>query len=78
MLNIKLLPKKKNFYYIVVVCNRNKISRFIEKIGYYQPSKAFKDERIKLLKIDVVRTKFWLGRGAKAKGNLMYLISHIL
>ncbi len=55
--------KKKPFFHITVSDSRNaRDGRFIERIGFYNPSAKGQEERLRL---DLERMAFWQSQGAK-------------
>lgn len=62
--------KKKPFYRLVVADARSpRDGRFIEELGYYDPTKDPAD-----IKIDEERALMWLGRGAQPSGPARVLL----
>src|SRR2546429_9585064 len=55
--------KKRPFYHIVVADSRSpRDGRFIERLGYFNP--LLPKEKTERLKLDLDKTKAWLGKGA--------------
>ena len=55
--------KKKPFYHITVSDKRNsRDGRFIERIGFFNPSARGQEERLRL---DTSRLDYWCGQGAQ-------------
>lgn len=64
--------KRRPFYHIVVTDSRNaRDGRFIERLGYFNPTAAGEDKRLSL---DAARTAYWLGKGARASDRVAALI----
>jgi small subunit ribosomal protein S16 len=64
--------KKRPFYNIVVTDSRNKRDgRFIERLGFFNPIAAGKEETLRL---DQQRLGYWLGQGALASERVAHLI----
>ena len=62
--------KKAPFYRIVVADSRfARDGRFIEEIGYYDPTKE-----PSVIKIDADKAKQWLGNGAQATDTVRVLL----
>lgn len=67
--------KKTPFYRIVVADSRNaRDSRFIERIGFFNPI-ALKNNNNKKLYIHLERFKYWLAQGAKPSKRVFSLIN---
>lgn len=63
---------KSPFYHVVVAdSRRTRDGRFIERIGYYNPSARGQDVRLQL---EQERVDYWLGQGAKASERVIHLI----
>lgn len=81
MLKIRLArggSKKTPFYRIVVTDSRNaRDSRFIERIGFFDPI-AFKKNNSKTLHMHLERFKYWLARGAKPSNRVFTLFNKII
>jgi small subunit ribosomal protein S16 len=64
--------KKRPFYHIVVTDSRNRRDgRFIERLGFFNPIANAKQESLRL---DLARTKYWLGVGAQPSERVAKLI----
>ncbi len=62
--------KKQPFYRVVAADSRSpRDGRFIERLGYYDPMKA-----PKVIKLDLERIDYWLGKGAQASETVTQLI----
>ena len=62
--------KKKPFYRVVAADQRCKRDgRFIEQLGYYDPMKD-----PKVLKLDLERIDYWVGKGAQPSETVANLI----
>ena len=62
--------KKKPFYQIVVTEHANpRDGRFIEKLGYYNPTSKNKE-----YKLDVERAKAWVESGARVSNSVKGLL----
>ena len=62
--------KKKPFYRVVVADERSpRDGRFIEEIGYYDPTKE-----PSVVKIDADKAKQWLANGAQATDTVRVLL----
>ena len=63
--------KKKPFYHITVSDSRkSRDGRFIERIGFFNPSARGKEERLRL---DLDRMTFWQSQGAQASPRVVSL-----
>ena len=63
--------KKKPFYHITVSDSRkSRDGRFIERIGFFNPSARGKEARLRL---DLERMTFWQGHGAQASPRVVSL-----
>lgn len=64
--------KKKPFYHVVVTDSRNRRDgRYIERLGFYNPSASESEETLRL---DKERIDYWMSQGAKTSdrvGKLM-------
>lgn len=62
---------KKRFNFRIIVCDKTSArdSRFLDEIGYYDPSK-----NPAALKIDKEKLNFWLKRGATPSDTIRSLI----
>ena len=66
----RLGAKKAPFYRVVVADSRYpRDGRFIEEIGYYDPTK---DPAV--IKVDAERAKYWIGTGAKPSDTVKALL----
>lgn len=64
--------KKRPFYSIVVADQRRATgSRFIERIGYYNPMAVENEEKLRL---DVARAEYWIGNGAQPTSRVSDLL----
>lgn len=64
--------KKRPFYHIVAAderCARD--GRFIERMGFFNPVAAGKDERLRL---DLARVDYWVSVGAQLSGRVRSLV----
>ena len=62
--------KKAPFYRVVVADSRSpRDGRFIEEIGYYDPTKT-----PVVIKIDEERAKYWVGTGAQPSETVKALL----
>lgn len=62
--------KKKPFYRIVVADSRSpRDGKFIEEIGYYNPT-----TEPMTLKVDADKAKSWLSKGAKPSDTVKFLL----
>ena len=62
--------KKNPFYRVVVADSRSpRDGRFIEEIGYYDPT-----ENPAVIKIDEERAKYWVGTGAQPSETVKALL----
>ena len=75
MVSIRLTrggAKKRPFYHIIVTDSRNRRDgAYIERLGFYNPLAASSVEQLRL---DVARTEYWLGQGAKPSERVAQLI----
>ena len=63
--------KKKPFYHITVSDSRkSRDGRFIERIGFFNPSARGKEERLRL---DLDRMAFWQSQGAQVSPRVSSL-----
>jgi small subunit ribosomal protein S16 len=63
--------KKKPFYHITVADSRRaRDSRFIERIGFFNPLARGQEERLRL---DLERMAFWQSRGAQVSARVSTL-----
>lgn len=64
--------KKRPFYHVTVADSRcARDSRFIERIGFFNPIAAGKEER---LRIDQERVNYWVGVGAQLSDRVRKLV----
>ena len=64
--------KKSPFYNVVVADSRNRRDgRFIERVGFYNPSAKANAEG---LRIDAARVSFWTGNGAQLSDTVARLV----
>lgn len=64
--------KKRPFYNVVVADSRNRRDgRFIERVGFYNPVAAEREEG---LRISQERVAFWAERGAKLSDTVAMLV----
>ena len=64
--------KKRPFYSIVVADSRNaRDGRFIERLGYYNPSARGGEQKLVL---DTARVDHWTGNGAQVSDRVAFLI----
>ncbi|WP_417347426.1 30S ribosomal protein S16 [Ferrimonas sp.] len=64
--------KKRPFYQVVVADSRCKRDgRFIEKIGFFNPIAAGKEERVRL---DLDRIEHWVSQGASLSDRVATLV----
>jgi small subunit ribosomal protein S16 len=64
--------KKRPFYHIVAADSRRaRDSRFIEKLGYYNPVARGQETPLQL---DMERVQYWVGTGAQPSERVAYLI----
>ena len=78
MLVINLLKIKQNLFYIIILEKNKKQTKFIERIGYFQPKKAINNKNVKFFKIDLKRFKFWIKRGAKSTKLVNQFVSSLV
>ena len=70
----RLGKKKAPFYRVVVADSRfPRDGRFIEEIGYYDPSKNPAD-----VKIDAEKAKKWIANGAQPTDTVKSLLKNVL
>ena len=71
MIRLKRLGTKKRPHQriVVIVKSAARDGKTIEELGYYDPSKE-----PPLLKLDVERAKFWIGRGANPSPTVKQLM----
>ena len=64
--------KKRPFYHLTVANSRNaRDSRFIERVGFFNPVAAGGEPR---LSVDQDRVSYWLGQGAQPSDRVANLI----
>lgn len=64
--------KKRPFYQIVVADSRNSATgRFIEKVGFYNPTARGQEEGLRL---DLDRVDHWVGLGASVSDRVSKLV----
>ncbi|MDZ7782376.1 MAG: 30S ribosomal protein S16 [Halioglobus sp.] len=64
--------KKRPFYHVTVSDSRNaRNGRFIERVGFFNPSARGQEER---LRIDTDRVAHWQGQGAKLSERVAKLV----
>jgi small subunit ribosomal protein S16 len=64
--------KKNPYYYVTVSDKRNaRNGRFIERVGFFNPTARGQEER---LRIDLERVKYWQGQGAQASERVTSLL----
>lgn len=64
--------KKRPFYHLTVANSRNaRDSRFIERVGFFNPVAAGSEPR---LSVDQDRVSYWLGQGAQPSDRVANLI----
>lgn len=69
--------KKSPFYRVVVSDNRSaRDSRFIERIGYFNPI-SLNNNNHKVLYIQLERFKYWLERGAQPSKRVFTLVKEM-
>jgi len=67
--------KSRPFYHIVVTDSRNRRDgRYIERLGFFNPFAAGKDEPLRL---NLVRANYWIGVGAKPSDRVAHLIKQL-
>jgi small subunit ribosomal protein S16 len=67
--------KKRPFYHVVVTDSRNRRDgRYIERLGFFNPIAAGKEEGLKL---DLERVQYWLGQGAQPSDRVASLIKQV-
>jgi small subunit ribosomal protein S16 len=67
--------KKRPFYHVVVTDSRTpRDGRFIERVGFFNPVAAEREDR---LRIDVERVAFWKGRGAQSTDAVERLLRQL-
>jgi small subunit ribosomal protein S16 len=64
--------KKRPFYHLTVADSRAaRDSRFIERVGFFNPAARGQEER---LRIDTDRVDYWVSQGAKVSDRVATLI----
>ncbi|MAT51385.1 MAG: 30S ribosomal protein S16 [Porticoccaceae bacterium] len=64
--------KKRPFYHLTVANSRNaRDSRFIERVGFFNPVARGNEER---LRVDLDRVKYWLAQGAQTSERVTQLV----
>ncbi len=64
--------KKRPFYQIVVADSRNaSTGRFIEKVGFFNPTAKGQEEGLRL---DLDRVNHWVGQGASVSDRVAKLV----
>ena len=64
--------KKRPFYHFAVSDSRRaRDSRYLERLGFYNPTARGQEERMRL---DTERLEFWLGRGAQMSDRVASLV----
>ena len=64
--------KKKPFYHITVADSRfARDSRFIERVGFFNPVARGQEERLRL---DLERVEYWVGKGAQLSDRVSQLV----
>ena len=76
MLTIRLSrvgAKKRPFYQVTVTDSRSaRDGRFIERVGFFNPIAAGREERLRL---DLARIDYWVGNGAQLSDRVAKLVS---
>jgi small subunit ribosomal protein S16 len=64
--------KKRPFYHLTVADSRRaRDSRYIERIGFFNPVARGQEER---LRVDTSRVDFWVGQGAQLSDRVAKLL----
>ena len=64
--------KKRPFYQVTVADSRNaRDGRFIERIGFFNPSARGQEERLRL---DLERVEYWTEKGAQLSERVAQLV----
>ncbi|MDR2212691.1 MAG: 30S ribosomal protein S16 [Pseudomonadales bacterium] len=64
--------KKNPYYYVTVTDKRNaNTGRFIERVGFYNPTARGQEEK---LRIDLDRVSYWQGQGAQTSERVSTLL----
>ena len=67
--------KKRPFYQVTVADSRNaRDGRFIERIGFFNPSARGQEERVRL---DLERVEYWTGKGAQLSERVAQLVKEV-
>ncbi len=67
--------KKRPFYHITVTDSRKaRDSRFIERVGFFNPIARGQEER---LRVDAERVSYWLGQGAQVSDRVSSLLKSV-
>jgi small subunit ribosomal protein S16 len=67
--------KKRPFYQVVVAdSRRSRDGRFIENIGFFNPSAQGQEERLRL---DLSRVEHWVGHGAGLSERVARLVKDV-
>jgi small subunit ribosomal protein S16 len=67
--------KKNPYYYVTVTDKRNaNTGRFIERVGFYNPTARGQEEK---LRIDLERVKYWQGHGAQTSERVSTLLKQV-
>ena len=67
--------KKRPFYHVVATEKRNpRDGRFIERLGYYNPSAKGGEQKLVL---DVAKVKDWQSKGAQISERVAYLVTTV-
>lgn len=66
---------KKNPYYRLMVADQRKSTtgRFIEQVGFYNPSARGQEEKLRL---DMARIEHWVGQGAQMSPRVKGLVQN--
>lgn len=66
--------KKRPFYHLTVTDSRNaRDGRFIERVGFFNPTAAGNNER---LRVDRERVEHWVARGAQMSDRVSSLLKN--
>lgn len=64
--------KKKPFYHITVADSRNaRDSRFIERVGFFNPVARGQEEAVR---VDLERVDYWVSKGAQMSDRVSQLV----
>lgn len=67
--------KKRPFYHVVATDRRNsRDGRFIERLGYYNPSARGQEQKLVL---DVAKVKEWQSKGAQVSDRVAHLVTTV-